>query len=600
MLIFNQNTYFKINNFHLVIKAHLGKFADVDYYKVTIQDIEQTNVNLDSNNLGLLRIGDINGGLSRELQLRHMLKESAMLSELLTFGIEKCLPIKSNQSLETNHEISKLEATNVELNNTNSIVESDSQQLVYSPKEFLSSESYFGEAWEATDDYNYLEDEIVENQNILLSSKLVLLSYLPESTKTLDTWLQKKHSPEAPLLITQQIGQLFQIIYQKGWCFFQLIPQFIQVDSTIKFFDLTNICLIGETTISIRETAYCAPEIAFNFPASEGMSAYLIGTLLYQAIYHQLPDAKQNSNFLDLQPIPGIYQIISLCLLPTIGERISLNQLVKVLGEAQQTFSKCKVQWNVASSSTIGLSMQRLHNEDSYAVQQHSSSDKDVILAVLADGMGGLAQGEVASYLAVKTVIEAPINRFNDSEDKDNQWLVSVVQEANKCVIENVDKGGTTLSIAWANGRHLRIAHVGDSRIYLIRKKILCQLSEDHSLVALLLADGEITYEESQKHPQRHILTKCIGSKETLGSNYIQTLYSFGSDSSILLEQNDIVILCSDGVWDLIPQIELAKTFIDTQNLQIAVNNTINLVITRGARDNATIIAMKCNLLNQY
>lgn len=602
MLTFNQNTYFKINDFHLVIKSHLGKFADVDYYKVIIQDIEQTNdVSLDSNNLGLLRIGDINGGLSRELQLRHMLKESVMLSELLTYGVESsCLPIESKQPLEVNYETSKLKAINIELNNTNYILESDSQQLAYSSKELLSSESYFGEIWETNNDYNYLEDEVLENQNISSESKLVLLSCFPKEKKTLGNWLQNKRSCPAAISVIHQVCQLFQEINQKGWCFFQLIPQFVEVDSTVKFFDLTNICLLGETIIYSRETEYCAPEVTFNFPASEGMSVYIIGTLLYQAIYHQLPNTRHNSSFLDRQPIPGIYQIISLCLLPMIQERISLNQLVKALGETQQTFSKCKVQWDVASSSTIGLSMQRLHNEDSYAVQQHSSSDKDTILAVLADGMGGLAQGEIASYLAVKTIIEAPINRFNDSDDNENHWLVSMVQEANKCVVENVDKGGTTLSIVWANSRHLRIAHVGDSRIYLIRKKILCQLSEDHSLVAMLLADGEIAYEESQNHPQRNILTKCIGSKITLNSNYIQTLHSFGSDSSILLEQDDIVILCSDGVWDLISPIELSKIFTDIQNLKIAVDTTINLVLTRGARDNATIIAMKCNLLTQY
>jgi PPM family protein phosphatase len=240
--------------------------------------------------------------------------------------------------------------------------------------------------------------------------------------------------------------------------------------------------------------------------------------------------------------------------------------------------------------------MQRLHNEDSYGVQQYSSSYKDGIIAVLADGMGGLAQGELASQLAVKTVIEAPIDCLTSSEESCNEWLVSVVNKANECVIKNVHRGGTTLSVAWANSRSLRIAHVGDSRIYLIRKKIICQLSEDHSLVAMLLANGEISHEESYRHPQRNILTKCIGSKEVFNSGYVQTLQAFGSSSSILLEQDDIIILCSDGVWDLVSQTELAEIFAENRNLKIAVSNTINLVLTRGARDNATIVVMRCSL----
>ncbi len=163
-----------------------------------------------------------------------------------------------------------------------------------------------------------------------------------------------------------------------------------------------------------------------------------------------------------------------------------------------------------------------------------------------------------------------------------------------------MDKGGTTLSIVWASFRQLRIAHVGDSRIYLIRKNMICQLSEDHSLVAMLLANGDITYEESYKHKKRNILTRCIGSKDVLDPSYVQTLQFFGSELSILLEQDDIVILCSDGVWDLIPPTELAEIFAGSRNLKLAVNNSIDLVLTRGARDNATIVAMKCNLLNQY
>ncbi len=604
-LIIQENTCFQLNNFYIAIKSLLGRFADVDYYKVSIQEVSPTNlsINFNANKLGLLRIGDINGGLSRELQLRHVLKESKLISELLTFGLEEVellstIPIESyldrlNYPNLDAKLISQIVPENI-TNNPNDI----SPQLIDSFPESSSNESYFDGDWEAIENYEYLEED-TENINVLPNSKLILLSELPTEGQTLDIWLQEQHSYAVALELTNQVGQLFNQAYQQGWCFFQIIPQFIQGDSTIKFFDLTNVCLVGERFIFSRETNYCAPEIASDRPINEAMSVYIIGTLLYQAIYQQLPAPKLNYDYLNVQPIPGIYQIISLCLSP-IEEGISLNQLVKALGETKQTFSNYKVQWDVVSRSTIGLSRQRLHNEDNYSIQQYSSSYKDVILAVLADGMGGLAQGEIASQLAVKTVIETPIDCLTDSEEQCNEWLVSVVKKANKYVTEKVHKGGTTLSIAWVNSRQLRIAHIGDSRIYLIRNQMICQLSEDHSLVAMLLADGDITYEESHKHPQRNILTRCIGSKEKLSSSHIQTLQSFGSNSSIFLEQGDIIILCSDGVWDLVPQIELAEIFTESRNLKIAVNNIINLVLVRGARDNATILAMRCNLSNQY
>ena len=605
-LIVKEDTCFQLSNFHLVVQLHLGKFADVDYYQVIIQE-----VGTNPQQLGLLRIGDVNGGLSYELQLRHLLKENSAIAELLAFGIEEVevfSNIAKEEDLEESFNYPNLDTKLIQqtdfvlenhLTKSNSTNKLALNQVVSNDNVVPKTESYFDD-WEETEDYNYLEDNSAELPDISPNSKIIVLSYLPTKGQTLDSWLQKKHSYELALEVTNQVCQLFQQAYQQDWCFFQVIPQFVQVDSTIKFFDLTNVRLVGEKVVSVRETGYCAPEIALNCPVSEGMSAYIIGVLLYQAIYQQLPDTKASFSFLTIPPIPGIYQIISLCLLPIVEERISITQLTKVLKETQQTVSSCKVQWDVASRSTIGLSMQRLHNEDSYGIEQYSSSYQDTILAVLADGMGGLAQGELASYLAVKTVIETPINCFDYSEDKCSEWLVSVVEKANECVSENVDKGGTTLSIVWANFRQLRIAHIGDSRIYLIRKNMICQLSEDHSLVAMLLANGDITYEESYKHKKRNILTRCIGSKEVLDPSYVQTLQFFGSELSILLEQDDIVILCSDGVWDLIPPTELAEIFTGSRNLKLAVNNSIDLVLTRGARDNATIVAMKCNLLNQY
>ena len=611
-LTVQNNTRFLLNNFYLSIESHLGKFADIDYYQVVIQEVEQSNANtnLDIKKLGLLRIGNINGGLSRELQLRHVLGENNLISELLTFGVE-AVDIFSNNSYEQRAENSFNSSLNGGLtfqtesvikniiNISSYTVESTLHQSINNYQELSSEGNSLNESWESTENYEYLEDESTENTDTLPNKKLLLLSYLPTERETLDVWLRKKLSHETALELTYQICKLFQQIHQQGWCIFQIIPPFIQVGSTTKFFDLSNVSLIGEKPTASRETEYCAPEIAFNCPISEGMSTYIIGTLLYQAIYQQLPDTKINCNLLDIQPIPGIYQIINLCLSPILEERISIAQLLKALNETKQTFSNYKVQWNVSSRSTIGLSRQRLHNEDSYGVQHYSSSYKDGILAVLADGMGGLAQGELASQLAVKTVIETPIDCLTDNEDQCDEWLVSVVKKANKCVIENVHKGGTTLSVVWADSRFLRIAHVGDSRIYLIRKKMICQLSEDHSLVSMLLANGEISYQESHQHRQRNILTKCIGIKETLDSGYVQTLQVFASNS-IFLEQDDIIILCSDGVWDLVYQTELAEIFTGNRNLKIAVNNTINLVLSRGARDNATIIAMKCSLLNQY
>ncbi|WP_293060313.1 MULTISPECIES: SpoIIE family protein phosphatase [unclassified Moorena] len=158
----------------------------------------------------------------------------------------------------------------------------------------------------------------------------------------------------------------------------------------------------------------------------------------------------------------------------------------------------------------------------------------------------------------------------------------------------NFDLLPTTLSVILGISNNLLVAHVGDSRIYLIRKKQICQLTEDHSLVAMLLASGEITYQESLDHPDSNILTKSLGSKPSLSDGYVQDLSRFSQDLSLALEDRDILVICSDGVWNLVSDPELAETFIKTQPLQAAVDEIIQKVIDKGASDNATILALEC------
>ncbi|MFM6367106.1 MAG: PP2C family protein-serine/threonine phosphatase, partial [Dolichospermum sp.] len=187
------------------------------------------------------------------------------------------------------------------------------------------------------------------------------------------------------------------------------------------------------------------------------------------------------------------------------------------LVETRQAISTPKIHWQIASASTVGLSLKRLQNEDNYGVrQQQLSNTETMILGVVADGMGGMSQGELASKIAVKTVLEKPIpNEFKTVEQR-NEWLISLFEKANESVANQVRDGGTTLSVILAISKQLMIAHVGDSRIYLLRKGEIRQISEDHSYVALLVASGEITEAESLEHPDRNVLNKTIGSKRRL------------------------------------------------------------------------------------
>jgi len=452
----------------------------------------------------------------------------------------------------------------------------------------------------------YLEEESYPEEEMCADDddrKLLLLTYLPEDNTTLQSWLGEDNSLESCLSITSQVCQFFRYIHQRGWCFVQILPEFIELGTPIKFFDLTGAYPLNEKLRSGLSENYAAPELAYgSHPIQEAMSSYTVGALLYHAI-HKQPLSSTNQIDLKINPIPRIYQLLKIALSPLPEERFPLSQLLSLLVETRQSLQGTKIHWNVASRSTTGLSTSRLQNEDSYGIRQMQlSNSATLILGVVADGMGGMSQGEVASKLAVQTVLEEPIPaEFNTIEQK-AAWLVSLVQKANESVATHVRDGGTTLSITLAVGGDVAIAHVGDSRIYLLRQGEIRQLSEDHSLVAMLVASGQITPEESLDHPDRNVLTKSIGSKRRLSDGYVQQLSRSDQNLSLALENGDILLLCSDGVWDLVSNDDLTEFFTHNQTLQTAVDEVINCVLQRGAPDNATLLAleMSSNPDNNY
>jgi protein phosphatase len=455
-------------------------------------------------------------------------------------------------------------------------------------------------------DSEHLEEEYYQEVEMCgdgSDRKLLVLTYLPEEKTTLQSWLEADNSLESSLSITSQVCQFFRHIHQQGWCFVQILPQFIEIGIPLKFFDLTGAYPLNEKLKSGLLENYCAPELAYSHPIQEAMSSYTVGALLYHAI-HKQPLSCDNQIDIKINPIPRIYQLLKIALSPLPEERFPLSQLVSLLVETRKSLQATKIHWNVASQSTTGLSTSRLQNEDSYGIRQlQLSNSETLILGVVADGMGGMSQGEVASKLAVQTVLEEPIPAEFNSIEQQSEWLVSLVQKANESVATNVRDGGTTLSITLAVGQDLAIAHVGDSRIYLLRQgEDIRQLSEDHSLVAMLVASGQITHEESLDHPDRNVLTKSIGSKRRLSDGYVQQLSRSGQNLSLPLENGDILLLCSDGVWDLVSNEEIAKIFTHHQTLQTAVDEVINCVLQRGAPDNATLLALElsCHSNNRY
>jgi protein phosphatase len=216
--------------------------------------------------------------------------------------------------------------------------------------------------------------------------------------------------------------------------------------------------------------------------------------------------------------------------------------------------------------SRTDIGIQRDHNEDGILVTSFSFKEVDkaqqYFLAVLSDGMGGAAAGEVASALAIDTIVrevylsllEAHMNRDQNFVNL-RRVLYHAVERANERVYgaarENQSyygMGATVIASIACEGR-IYFGHVGDSRAYRFREGELRQLTEDHSFVNELMKEGRITAEEARNHPRKNVITRAIGSRQRVK---VDSLCG-------LLHAGDIYLLCSDGLSGMIEDHEICE-----------------------------------------
>ena len=226
-------------------------------------------------------------------------------------------------------------------------------------------------------------------------------------------------------------------------------------------------------------------------------------------------------------------------------------------------------------------------NQDYYYI---SNSLDEVQLYILADGMGGYNGGEIASKIAVETAKNYIENNFKEIEkDRDSiiQLLGSSMEYANMVVYEKSKENaelqgmGTTLEICLIYNNKVYIGHVGDSRIYRIRKDFIRKLTQDHSYVQKLVADGTITKEEAAHHPQKNMLMKALGCNAFVEPDVM--VKGFLKD--------DILIMCSDGLTNMVDQETIYK--MASKNIEQAPKDLVELANNNGGYDNITVVVIK-------
>jgi PPM family protein phosphatase len=233
---------------------------------------------------------------------------------------------------------------------------------------------------------------------------------------------------------------------------------------------------------------------------------------------------------------------------------------------------------------------QRANNEDSY-IYWEPDSDEDFRrkgrLAVVADGMGGYEGGQEASRLAVETVRSVYDNAFaGDPQETLVDAFVAAHQNIQRFAQEHPQfyGMGTTCTALAIVDRQLSFAHVGDSRLYLIRGESISRLTRDHSYVGRLVESGIVRSEDAESHPQRHILTAALGSGREVTPNVPEHPFS--------LEDRDTLLLCTDGLWGLIGDPDLARV-VQANSPAEACQKLVAMALERGGPDNVTVLVLR-------
>lgn len=221
-------------------------------------------------------------------------------------------------------------------------------------------------------------------------------------------------------------------------------------------------------------------------------------------------------------------------------------------------------------------------NEDRYLVPEEGDS-----IVLVADGMGGHKAGEVASETAAQTIRACAVKMHG--REISIKTALKWVRQANQIIYRMANEKpecmgmGTTMTFLYFMDKHALLAHVGDSRCYRIRDGHIMQLTKDHSLVAELVRIGEITPEQARNHPYRNIITRALGTDD----------YVAVDAQDIPVEENDVYLLCSDGLSNYLEEDELLHA-VQNQPSDALCDHLVQIALDRGGRDNITVVAAYC------
>ena len=227
----------------------------------------------------------------------------------------------------------------------------------------------------------------------------------------------------------------------------------------------------------------------------------------------------------------------------------------------------------------------RSQNQDTYMTHQ---LDKNTLLCVVCDGMGGAKSGNVASQMAAEVFVQEVQRSWmaGMSKERTSQIMQAAVRQANTTVFEQSRQFeefqgmGTTLVAALIQGKLATVVNVGDSRAYKVDRDGIRQITKDHSMVQLMVDRGELTPEMAKTYPGKNLITRAVGTESTVVTDVFQ----------LEVEKDDCLLLCSDGMSNMMDDQEILFEVVHGVNKEGCCQRLLDIATGRGAPDNVTSV----------
>ncbi len=431
----------------------------------------------------------------------------------------------------------------------------------------------------------------------------------PVVGKTLaDALRSKELTPVQVVSVLTQVAYALCQLHSQGWVHLALRPAAIVLGKPVRVLDWDRCTRAGQKPPTpFYFAGYSAPELLANGAIDSRADIYSVGALLFHAMNGN-PIAESGAMLTGWQPatpIAGVPQILHKCL-GTLDTRYAT--MTELHQDLVRLVRRCAphVRYECVSATTIGLEPTRTVNQDAYGFSCVQSETEDGArswaVATVADGMGGMAAGEVASAVAVNAVLSEAMAALaaspNLSADEQAQLTADWVRKANDKVCDAMEarqvRGGCTFVCAFLLEKRLTIAYVGDCRIYLVRDGSIQALSRDHSVAMSLVMQGHLDINELRTYPDRSNVTRSLGERKELPGHYVDTLAQTTGKESMELRAGDTLLLCSDGLWEPIVEQTVVEVLAETApNMKAAAEKLIALVLRSGAPDNATVSLLR-------